>query len=37
LSRRLYQLVREPPPVADRAVEVELLDPSVRVFVFTFG
>jgi Thioredoxin like C-terminal domain len=37
LSTRLYQLIREPPPIADRPFAIELLDPGVAVFVFTFG
>ena len=34
---RLYQLVRQVRPVADRTFEIEFLDPGVRAFVFTFG
>jgi hypothetical protein len=34
---RLYQLVRQAGPVADRAFEIEFLDPGVRAYVFTFG
>jgi hypothetical protein len=34
---RLYQLVRQPSPVAERTFEVEFLDPGVRAYVFTFG
>jgi thiol-disulfide isomerase/thioredoxin len=34
---RLYQLVRQARPVADRAFEIEFLDPGVRAYVFTFG
>ena len=34
---RLYQLIRQPEPVADRLFEIEFLDPGVAVFSFTFG
>ena len=34
---RLYQLIRQPPPIVDRAFEIEFLDPGVEAFVFTFG
>jgi thiol-disulfide isomerase/thioredoxin len=34
---RLYQLVRQKRPVADRTFEIEFLDPGVRAYVFTFG
>jgi hypothetical protein len=34
---RLYQLVRQPPPIADRQFEIAFLDPGVEVFAFTFG
>jgi hypothetical protein len=34
---RLYQLIRQTAPVADRQFEIEFLDPGVEVFVFTFG
>ncbi len=34
---RLYQLVRQSGPVADRTFEIEFLDPGVRAYVFTFG
>ena len=34
---RLYQLVRQSPPIADRTFEIEFLDPGVEAFVFTFG
>jgi thiol-disulfide isomerase/thioredoxin len=34
---RMYQLVRQARPVADRAFEIEFLDPGVRAYVFTFG
>jgi thiol-disulfide isomerase/thioredoxin len=34
---RLYQLIRQSPPIADRTFEIEFLDPGVEAFVFTFG
>lgn len=34
---RMYQLVRQSRPVADRTFEIEFLDPGVRAYVFTFG
>jgi len=34
---RLYQLVRQTGPVANRTFEIEFLDPGVRAYVFTFG
>ncbi len=34
---RLYQLVRQSRPVADRTFEIEFLDPGARAYVFTFG
>jgi thiol-disulfide isomerase/thioredoxin len=34
---RLYQLIRQRRPVADRQFEIEFFDPGVEVFVFTFG
>lgn len=34
---RLYQLVRQTRPVADRTFEIEFLDPGVRAYSFTFG
>jgi thiol-disulfide isomerase/thioredoxin len=34
---RLYQLVRQPKPIADRQFEIEFLDPGVEAFAFTFG
>jgi thiol-disulfide isomerase/thioredoxin len=36
-QRRLYQLVRQPKPIADRHFEIEFLDPGVEAFAFTFG
>jgi thiol-disulfide isomerase/thioredoxin len=36
-ASRMYQLVRQARPVADRTFEIEFLDPGVRAYVFTFG
>jgi thiol-disulfide isomerase/thioredoxin len=36
-EQRLYQLIRQPKPIADRQFEVEFLGPGVEVFAFTFG
>jgi hypothetical protein len=37
IEQRLYQLIRQPKPIADRQFEIEFLDPGVEAFVFTFG
>ncbi len=37
IEPRLYQLIRQAGPIADRLFEIEFLDPDVRVFAFTFG
>jgi hypothetical protein len=34
---RLYQLIRQKEPIADRLIEIEFLDPGAEVFDFTFG
>jgi thiol-disulfide isomerase/thioredoxin len=34
---RLYQLVRQSPPIVDRQFEIEFLGSGVEAFVFTFG
>jgi thiol-disulfide isomerase/thioredoxin len=34
---RMYQLIRQPPPITDRLLEIEFLDPGAQAFVFTFG
>jgi thiol-disulfide isomerase/thioredoxin len=34
---RLYQLIRQAKPIADRQFEIEFLDSGVKAFVFTFG
>jgi thiol-disulfide isomerase/thioredoxin len=36
-GQRLYQLIRQPGPIADRTVEIEFLDPGLEAYVFTFG
>jgi hypothetical protein len=36
-EQRLYQLIRQPKPIADRLFEIEFLDPGVEAFAFTFG
>jgi thiol-disulfide isomerase/thioredoxin len=36
-EQRLYQLIRQPKPIADRQFEIEFLDPGVETFAFTFG
>jgi hypothetical protein len=35
--QRLYQLIRQGKPIADRQFEIEFLAPGVEVFAFTFG
>ena len=34
---RLYQLIRQPPPIMDRQFEIEFLDAGVEAFALTFG
>ncbi len=36
-EQRLYQLIRQPKPIADRQFEIEFLDPGPEAFSFTFG
>ncbi len=36
-EQRLYLLIRQPEPIADRQFEIEFLDPGVEAFAFTFG
>jgi hypothetical protein len=36
-EQRLYQLIRQPKPIADRLFEIEFLAPGVEAFAFTFG
>jgi Thioredoxin like C-terminal domain/AhpC/TSA family len=35
--QRMYQLIRQPPPIDGRLFEIEFLDAGVEAFVFTFG
>ena len=37
VEQRLYQLIRQPKPIADRQFEIEFLDAGVETFAFTFG
>jgi thiol-disulfide isomerase/thioredoxin len=37
VEQRLYQLIRQVQPIADRQCEIEFLNPDVQVFDFTFG
>jgi thiol-disulfide isomerase/thioredoxin len=37
IGQRLYQLIRQPKPNADRLFEIEFLDSGVEAFAFTFG
>jgi hypothetical protein len=34
---RLYQLIRQPGPIAARQIEIEFLDPGTQIFALTFG
>jgi thiol-disulfide isomerase/thioredoxin len=36
-EQRLYQLIRQSKPIADRQFEIEFQDPGAEVFCFTFG
>jgi thiol-disulfide isomerase/thioredoxin len=36
-EQRLYQLIRQPNPIADRRFEIEFFGPGVEAFAFTFG
>ena len=36
-EQRLYQLIRQPKPIADRQFEIEFLDSGIAAFAFTFG
>jgi thiol-disulfide isomerase/thioredoxin len=36
-QQRLYQLIRQPKPIAEREFKIEFLGPGVEVFAFTFG
>jgi thiol-disulfide isomerase/thioredoxin len=37
IEQRMYQLIRQPMPIADRLFEIEFLTPGIEVFAFTFG
>ncbi len=36
-EQRMYQLIRQQKPIADRLFEIEFLDPGVAAYSFTFG
>jgi thiol-disulfide isomerase/thioredoxin len=36
-EQRLYQLIRQPHPIAERQFEIEFLDAGVEAYAFTFG
>jgi hypothetical protein len=36
-EQRMYQLIRQPKPIADRQFEIEFLGSGVEAFAFTFG
>jgi thiol-disulfide isomerase/thioredoxin len=36
-EQRLYQLIRQPGPVAEHTFEITFLDPGVEAYAFTFG
>jgi hypothetical protein len=36
-EQRMYSLVRQSAPIADRQFEIEFFGPGVEVFAFTFG
>ena len=36
-EQRLYQLIRQQEPIADRLFEIEFLDPGAEAYAFTFG
>ena len=37
VEQRMYQLIRQPGPIADRRFEIEFLDAGIDAFAFTFG
>jgi thiol-disulfide isomerase/thioredoxin len=37
VEQRLYQLIRQPGPIADRTFEIAFAEPGVEAYVFTFG
>jgi len=36
-EQRMYQLIRQPTPIADRRFEIEFLGSGVEAYSFTFG
>ena len=36
-EQRLYQLIRQPGPIADRTLEITFADPGAQAYSFTFG
>jgi hypothetical protein len=36
-AQRLYQLIRQAPPIADHLFEIEFFDAGAEAFAFTFG
>jgi len=36
-EQRLYQLIRQPKPIADRQFKIEFLDSGAEAYCFTFG
>jgi thiol-disulfide isomerase/thioredoxin len=36
-EQRMYQLIRQPKPIADRQFEIEFFGPGVEAFAFSFG
>jgi thioredoxin family protein len=36
-EQRLYQLIRQPQPIAERLFEIAFLDPGVEAYAFAFG
>lgn len=36
-EQRMYQLIRQPMPIADRLMQIEFLDAGAEIFAFTFG
>ena len=36
-GQRLYQLIRQPKPIASRTIEIEFLDSGAEAYAFTFG
>jgi thiol-disulfide isomerase/thioredoxin len=37
VEQRMYQLIRQPGPIAERRFEIEFLDAGIEAFAFTFG